>query len=82
MIILLGLLFGRKKQDVKLVYWGLWEEKSVYEPLIKEYKTKNPNVSIVYEKKTPQEYREKLLTQGKRGLVQIFLDSIIHGYLK
>ncbi len=68
LIILLGLLFGRKKQDVKLVYWGLWEEKSVYEPLIKEYKAKNPNVSIVYEKKTPQEYREKLLTQGKKGI--------------
>ncbi len=56
---------GSKK--VTLTYWGLWEDKAVVEPLIKEYTKKNPNVTIVYEKKDPHSYREKLLARSKDG---------------
>lgn len=54
-------------QNVSLTYWGLWEEKEVMEPLIKEYQQKNPNVTIVYEKKTEKDYRKKLLTWISNG---------------
>lgn len=49
-------------EQVSLTYWGLWEEKEVMEPLIKEYQKKNPNIKISYEKKSAKDYRKKLLT--------------------
>jgi len=54
-------------QKVSLTYWGLWEEKEVMDPLIKEYQNKNPNIQITYEKKTEEDYRKKLLTWIKNG---------------
>lgn len=54
-------------KDVTLTYWGLWEDKATIEPLIAEYKKKNPTVTIKYEKKDPQSYREKLLARSKDG---------------
>lgn len=62
-----GLIGGGKPKKVSLTYWGLWEEESVFAPLIADYQRKNPNVSITYLKKTPQDYREKLLIQGEKG---------------
>ncbi len=58
-----------KQEKVTLLYWGLWEEKETFEPLIAEYQKKNPQVTIQYEKKSPEDYREKLLawTQKKIG---------------
>lgn len=52
---------------ITLTYWGLWEDKDVIEPLIAEYTKKNPKVTIRYEKKDPQNYREKLLARSKDG---------------
>jgi ABC-type glycerol-3-phosphate transport system substrate-binding protein len=36
---------------VTINFWGLWDEAQVYEPLFKEYESKNPNVKIVYTQK-------------------------------
>lgn len=52
---------------VSLSYWGLWEEKEVMEPLIKEYQKTHPNVTITYEKKSEKDYRKKLLTWIQNG---------------
>ncbi len=62
-------LFNKKKPvgSVKLTYWGLWEDKEVYDPLIKAYQKANPQVVISYEKMTPQEYKDKLLVRSKKG---------------
>jgi len=54
-------------QVVSLTYWGLWEEKEVMEPLIKEYQKTNPNIHITYEKKTEKDYRKKLITWINNG---------------
>ncbi len=54
-------------QSVSLTYWGLWEEKEVMEPLIKEYQKIHPNVLITYEKKSETDYRKKLLTWIQDG---------------
>lgn len=57
-----------KKTDnkpVNLIYWGLWEEKEVIEPLISAYEQKYPNVKITYQKMNPQSYREKLVSRSK-----------------
>jgi len=72
-IVLFALLSSKGKkstpppQIVSLSYWGLWEEKEVMDPLIKEYQKKNPNVQITYEKKTEKDYRKKLLTWISNG---------------
>ncbi len=56
-----------KPSNVALTYWGVWEEKEVFQPMIDEYEKKNPKVKIDYVKMTPQEYREKLLARSKTG---------------
>ena len=71
-VIFIVLLAGKKKapsapQTITLTYWGLWEEKEVMDPLIKEYQKKNPNIQITYEKKTEKDYRKKLLTWISTG---------------
>jgi len=62
---------GKKKPPVEkqivLNYWGLWEEKEVLDPLIKEYQKAHPNITVTYEKKTEQDYRQKLITWIKKG---------------
>lgn len=51
----------------EIVWWGLWEEDSVVAPLIEEYKKENPSVNIIYEKQSPQDYRERLINSLARG---------------
>src|SRR3989344_3277351 len=69
LIFLLRLLFSGKKpvQEVKLIYWGLWEETEVYAPIIADYQRKNPGIKIDYQKMTSQDYRDKLLARSKNG---------------
>lgn len=64
---LLGGLGGQKSKNIKLTYWGLWEEKEVFVPLIADYKRKNPQIEIDYIKRDLQDYRQKLLERSKRG---------------
>ncbi|PJB89405.1 hypothetical protein CO083_00780, partial [Candidatus Roizmanbacteria bacterium CG_4_9_14_0_8_um_filter_34_12] len=35
-----------QQKTVNLTYWGLWEDKEIFAPLISAYQTKNPNVKI------------------------------------
>lgn len=69
-IFFIRFLNGLKKngnKQVSLIYWGLWEEKTVFDPLIKTYQRKNPNVSVNYIKMDPRDYREKLIARSKSG---------------
>lgn len=68
-IFFLKLILGTKApaKDITLQYWGLWDEKEIYQPLISQYEAKNPHVKIQYQKMSPQEYREKLITRSKNG---------------
>lgn len=45
---------------VELVWWGLWEDTTIIQPIIDEYQNANPNVTIRYEKKAKEDYRERL----------------------
>lgn len=76
LIVLIGslyfLLSSRKTTEAPpkpatLTYWGLWEDKAFFDPLIAEYEKKNPHIKIKYEKMVPQEYRKKLLARSKTG---------------
>jgi multiple sugar transport system substrate-binding protein len=54
-------------EKVTLTYWGLWDEKAIYDPLIKEYQSKHKNITIQYEKMEPKQYRERLIARSKSG---------------
>lgn len=62
-----GLFSGASKKEVKLSYWGLWEEKAVLDPLIQQYQARNKHVKIDYQKMSVQDYREKLVARSKNG---------------
>ncbi|MBI4008988.1 extracellular solute-binding protein [Candidatus Roizmanbacteria bacterium] len=65
---LLRLLFrAGPSKEVKLIYWGLWEEKEIIAPILEEYQRKNQNVKIDYQKMVSTQYREKLLARSKNG---------------
>ncbi len=67
-LIFFSLFSGKKtKKQVDLIYWGLWEEKEIFQPLIEEYQKKNPNVKITYQKMSPDSYREKLIVRSKNN---------------
>lgn len=55
------------KKEITLNYWSLWDDKAVIQPLIEQYQAKSPNVKIIYEKKDPREYREKLIARSRNG---------------
>lgn len=50
-----------------LVWWGLWEDASLVQPLIDEYQAKNPGITIEYVKNDKQDYRERLMSALARG---------------
>lgn len=62
-----NLFNGKKAEKITLTYWGLWDEKEVYDGVIQEYQKKNPNVTITYEKMAPTDYRDRLLARSKLG---------------
>jgi multiple sugar transport system substrate-binding protein len=69
MIIFIKVLFGGKKipKNISLTYWGLWEDKEVFQPLIDQYQKSNPQIKIDYQKMDQQDYRDKLLARSKNG---------------
>src|SRR3989337_3364187 len=52
---------------VSLTYWGLWESAVNVNQIISDYQKDHPNVTIVYEKKSHQQYRESLQSQIEAG---------------
>lgn len=61
-------MFGKSSSGhVTLSYWGLWEDKSIMQPIIDDFQKENPNISVVYEKNDIKQYREKLTTRIGNG---------------
>lgn len=59
-------------KPVTLTYWGLWEDEAIMQPIIAEYQSQNPNVTINYTLQTPKQYRERVEAAVSRGEVDIF----------
>lgn len=58
---------GEKRENVEIVWWGLWEEEETVAPLIEEYQSRNPGVTIKYVKQSPQDYRARLVSSLAKG---------------
>jgi multiple sugar transport system substrate-binding protein len=65
LLVLIKLFSSPPAKNIQLVYWGLWEEKEVYDPLIAEFEQKNPTIKISYQKMYHQDYLNKLLTRSR-----------------
>lgn len=55
------------QQQVKLQWWGLWEENSATQAIIADFKKDHPTIDVEYQKRSPQEYRERLLARIENG---------------
>jgi multiple sugar transport system substrate-binding protein len=57
-----------KAAEVKLVYYRLYDEEDVIQPLIQQYASTHPNVSITYKKFTdPVEYENLIINELAEG---------------
>lgn len=62
-------------QTITLKFWGLWESSTTLNEVINDYKKIKPNVSIVYEKSSPLQYRERVqsfISQDKGPDIFVF----------
>ncbi len=60
---IIPLFAGKKTENVTLVYWGLWEDKSTMQSIISEFEKENPTIKIDYVKQDIKQYRERLTTR-------------------
>ena len=60
-------IFGGKKQDTVINYWGLWEDSSVIQGVIADYESKNPGIKINYIKNAKTNYRTRLQARLENG---------------
>ena len=56
-------IFGKKGE---IAWWGFWEGSTV-QPLIEEYQTQNPKITINYTVQSTEDYRERLTNALARG---------------
>ncbi len=57
-----------KTQQIQLVYYKLFDNEDVINPLIQQYETQHPNVKIVYRKFTdPVEYQNLIINELAEG---------------
>lgn len=66
--ILIVVFFPRAQdQKVTIVWWGLWEDERVVEPIIADFERENPTIDVEYSKQDPKQYRERLITRANLG---------------
>lgn len=53
--------------QTKLVYWGLWEDEELVQPLIDQYEQQNPGIDISYEQQNKRQYRDRLQAAIQQG---------------
>ncbi len=58
---------GLQSGKVKLVWWGLFEDPAVVQPIIADFERQNPNITIEYSKQDPKQYLDRLNTRTNLG---------------
>lgn len=70
LLIVLVVIFMPKSEgtrQVKLQWWGLWEENGAVQTIIADFRKEHPNIEIEYQKRAPQDYRDRLLARIENG---------------
>lgn len=71
-ILLLWILFGRssstKARSATLIYWGLWEDADVMQPIFDDFEKANPTIKVEYQKMDPKDsYLQKIIARQQGG---------------
>lgn len=53
------------EKKTELVYWGLWEPKSIMQPIIDDYQKSHPDIQINYQMQSHKDYRTRLQAKLK-----------------
>ncbi len=59
--LLLSTFSGNNQERINLVFWGVFDDQSLYSEAIKQFEKDNPNVSITYKQFNFEEYEETLV---------------------
>jgi len=62
-----SLPWQKTNKVITLNYWGLFDSATTINQIVEDYKKVRPNVNIVYDKKSREQYRETLQTQIETG---------------
>lgn len=62
-----GLKIGADNAPVELEVWGVFDDSDAITPLIQAFQSKYPNVTIIYRKKTIQNYEDELIRSFAAG---------------
>lgn len=67
--------FGRSNKPITLVYWGLWEPREVIQPLLDQYQKDNPEVTIEYQVRSPEDHfqtvQSRLKSEGAPDIIRV-----------
>lgn len=58
---------NNKLSGGEITWWGLWEDETIINPLIRDYESKNPKIKIKYVKQSKEDYRERLTNALIKG---------------
>lgn len=65
---LLGAGSGKPAENVKLVFWGLWQDEVIVNEMIKEYQATNPSIEIEYVLMDAKDnYKERVVERIRNG---------------
>ena len=56
-----------KSEKTTLLYWGLWEDSKVMQPIISDCERQYPNITVNFVKQDIKQYRERLVTRIQNG---------------
>lgn len=65
--VILPKFFPGKINQVKLLYWGVQEDASVFKPIIADFEKAHPNIKVEYVKLDKDQYIDKLITRSNIG---------------
>ncbi len=50
-----------------ITFWGLWEDNSIIQPILDDFKRQYPNITVNYVKEDVKQYRDRLSTRIQNG---------------
>ena len=66
-VIVASLNKAQPTKQVKLQWWGLWEDPAAVQSLISDFKKTHPTIDVEYVKKDPDQYRDRLTARIENG---------------
>lgn len=66
-VLIIRSLGGGTTQKVTLQFWGVFDDRSAFEKVIKDFKTQNPGIDVIYRQFSFEEYENSLINNLAAG---------------